>query len=330
MPLMTINWSPFVEMVRQHERFVLTTHVRPDGDALGSILALGGALRRLGKDVKQTVASMIPPRYDFLDPEKHVKRLSPEDSFTGRDAVIVVDTGTWGQLGDFGAVMRRLPAAKAVIDHHVTQDDLGAVRFVDTSAEAAGRLVHEAITALGLTPTPAEAHCLFVALAMDTGWFRHPNTTPATYELAATLTRHGARPTSAYDRLFEQNTLARLLLSGLVLGRLKTAHGGRTCYTTLLASDYETSGATPQDSEDLVNYTRSVKGAEVGLLFLEQPRGGIKVSFRAKELDVASIAERFGGGGHRLAAGATIDGTVDEAHERILAAVGAALDANPT
>jgi phosphoesterase RecJ-like protein len=327
---MAIDWLPFVELVQRHESFVLSTHVRPDGDALGSILALGSVLRRLGKKTALTVASTIPPRYFFLDPEQHVRRLSPDDTFAGCDAAVIVDTGTWGQLGDFGPVLRRLTGGKAVIDHHVTQDDLGAVRLVDTSSEAAGRLVYEAIRALGMTPTADEAHCLLVALAMDTGWFRHSNTSPATFELAAELTRLGARPTEAYDQLFEQSSPERLRLTGVVLGRLELAHQGRTCHTTLLASDYASTGATPQDSEDLVNYTRSVKGAEVGLMFLEQPRGGIKVSFRARALDVASIAERFGGGGHRLAAGATINASVAEARERVLAAVGAALGALPT
>src|SRR5262245_14028013 len=177
---MPVDWSGFVGLVKRHERFVLTTHVRPDGDALGSILALGSVLERLGKKVKMTVASVVPPRYHFLCEPGRVARFTlPGHQYRECDAVIVVDTGTWNQLGDFGHLMRELPAEKAVIDHHVTQDELGAMRFVDTSAEAAGRLVYEAIEALGVPLVPEEAHALFVALAMDSGWFRHPNTTPA-------------------------------------------------------------------------------------------------------------------------------------------------------
>jgi phosphoesterase RecJ-like protein len=277
-----------------------------------------------------TVASVLPPRYDFLDPARRVRRFEPPgDAYRDAEAVIVLDTGTWNQLDGFGDFLRALPVARAVIDHHLTQDDLGALRFVDTTAEATGRLVYEAITALG-GPIPASAaHSLFVALAMDTGWFRHSNTTPATFTLAADLVRAGARPTEAYESLFEQNTLGRLKLTGLVLSRLQVTHGGRVAHTEILRDDYASTSALPQDSEDLINYTRSLAGVEVGLLFMEQPRGGVKISFRSRRLDVARLAERFGGGGHRLASGAILDATLDETRSRVLAAVGAALDTPP-
>jgi phosphoesterase RecJ-like protein len=327
---MPVDWAPFVDLVRRHQTFLLTTHVRPDGDGLGSMLALANTLEALGKSVSMTVASVLPPRYDFLDPTRRIRRLSaPGEEYRDADAVIVLDTGTWNQLGEFGDLLRRLPDARAVIDHHLTQDDLGAARFVDTSAEATGRLVHEAILALDAPLSAESAHCLFVALAMDTGWFRHNNTTPATFTLAAGLVEAGARPTSAYEMLFEQNTPGRLRLTGLVLGRLQVSQDGKICHTEVRKDDYAATGATPQDSEDLINYTRSVAGVEVGLFFLEQPRGGIKVSFRSRQkVDVAKLAERFGGGGHRLASGAILDTTLEEARTRVLTAVAAALDAS--
>jgi phosphoesterase RecJ-like protein len=326
---MPIDWSPFVDLVRRHQRFVLTTHVRPDGDGLGSMLALADVLQAppLSKMVRMTVASVLPPRYDFLDPARRIRRFEPPgEVYRDTDAVIVLDTGTWNQLGDFGIFLRSLPVVKAVIDHHLTQDDLGALRLVDTTAEATGRLVYEAILALGAPLAAPSAHSLFVALAMDTGWFRHNNTTPATYTLASDLVRAGARPTEAYECLFEQNTFGRLKLMGLVLSRLQVAHRGLVAHTEIRRDDYATTGAVPQDSEDLVNYTRSVGGVEVGLLFMEQPRGGVKVSFRSRRVDVARLAERFGGGGHRLASGAILETSLDEARRRVLAAVGEALD----
>lgn len=329
---MPLDWSPFVELVRRHQCFVLTTHIRPDGDGLGSMLALADVLEAppLSKTVHMTVASVLPPRYDFLDPARRVRRFEPPGAlYRDADAAIVLDTGTWNQLGDFGTLLRSLPIAKAVIDHHLTQDDLGALRLVDTTAEATGRLVYEAILALG-GPLPASAaHCLFVALAMDTGWFRHNNTTPATFTLAADLVRAGARATEAYESLFEQSTLGRLKLTGLVLARLQLAHNGRVAHTEIRRDDYASTGAVPQDSEDLVNYTRSLGGVEVGLFFMEQPRGGVKVSFRSRRVDVARLAERFGGGGHRLASGAILETSLDEARRRVLSAVGEVLDPTP-
>jgi phosphoesterase RecJ-like protein len=324
---MPLDWAPFVELVRRHQRFLLTTHVRPDGDGLGSMLALADALEAHGKAPRLTVASVIPPRYDFLDPGRRIHRFAaPGDEYRDAEAVIVLDTGTWNQLGDLGNLLRELAVPKVVIDHHLTQDDLGALRLVDPTAEATGRLVYEAVTALGGPLRPEAAHCLFVALAMDTGWFRHGNTTPASFTLAARLVEAGARPTLAYEALFEQNSAARLRLTGLVLGRLQLAHNGQVCHTELHRADYDATGAVPQDSEDLVDYTRAVAGVEVGVFFMEQPCGGVKVSLRSRRVDVARVAEQFGGGGHRLASGAILDTNLEDARARVLAAVSAALD----
>jgi phosphoesterase RecJ-like protein len=328
---MPVDWRPFVELVATHQRFLLTTHIRPDGDALGSTLALADALKGLGKSVRAVVASHVGPRYRFLDPEGRVEYFEPPgDRWRDTDVAVVLDTSAWGQLGSFGPFFQSLPAAKAVIDHHQTQDDLGALRFVDTTVEATGRLVFDALTALDVPLSPSIATELFVALAMDTGWFRHSNTTGATFALAGKLVAAGARPPVLYDCLFEQNTLGRLKLTGLVLDRLQVVCQGQVAYSEIRRGDYEATGATPSDSEDLVNFPRSLAGVEVGLFFMEQPRGGIKVSFRARSrVDVARVAERFGGGGHRLAAGATLAGSLDEARARVLDAVAEALSSTP-
>ena len=326
---MPLDWSPFVDVVRRYQRFLLTTHIRPDGDGLGSMLALADTLEALGKEARLAVASTVPPRYAFLDPGGRVERFgAPDEGHRAAEVVVVLDTGTWNQLGDFGPFLRGQPGPKLVIDHHPTQDDLGAVRLVDTGAEATGRLVFEAVRALGREPSPAAARALFVAVAMDTGWFRHSNTTPVTFALAAELVRCGARPAELYELLFEQNSLARLRLTGLVLERLRLADGGRVAYTEIRRGDYEATGAVPQDSEDLINYTRGVAGVEVGLFFMEQPRGGVKVSFRSRsKVDVGKVAESFGGGGHRLASGAILETSLEEARRRVLEVVTRALHA---
>jgi phosphoesterase RecJ-like protein len=325
---MPLDWAPFVDLVRRHQRFLITTHVRPDGDGLGSKLALADVLERQGKKVRLVIASSFPPRYDFLAPKGRIELFTASgDALRGAEVIIVLDTGTWGQLGDFGPFLRSASAAKVVIDHHQTQDDLGALRFVDTKAEATGRLVYEAIMALGVPLTAAAANHLFVALAMDTGWFRHANTTPATFALAEKLMGAGAEPTRLYEQLFEQNTLPRLKLVGLVLDRLRVVENGRVAFSEIHRGDYQATGALPQDTEDLVNYTRSVAGVLVGLFFMEQPRGGVKVSFRARAgIDVARVAEQFGGGGHRLASGAVLDAPLDQARARVLEAVRTALN----
>jgi phosphoesterase RecJ-like protein len=328
---MPLDWSPFVKLVDAHQRFLLTAHVRPDGDALGSLLALADGLQQRGKTVQAAIASSIPPRYDFLDPERRVVPFKlPGDEYKRAEVVVVLDTGTWNQLGDFGTLLKNHRGPRIVIDHHLTQDDLGATRYVDTSAEATGRLIHDALTALGTKVEPATAERLFVALAMDTGWYRHQNTTASTLNLAAKLVAAGASPTRIYELLFEQDSLSRLRLTGLVLSRMQVLHGGRIALTEVHRGDYEATGAIPQDSEDLINYTRSIAGIEVGLFLLEQPRGGVKISFRSRNaVDVARLAEQFGGGGHRLAAGAIVnDQPLEVVRGRVLAAVQAAIDAS--
>lgn len=324
---MPLDWSPLVELVRRADTILLMTHVRPDADGLGSQLALADALTAMGKKPRVVIASKLPPRYDFLDPgRKLIENFAlPGDEFRAVDLVIVMDTGTWNQLGDFGPFLRTLTCPKAVVDHHRTQDDLGAVPFVDTTAEATGRLAFEVISALGVPVSPRAAHLMFMAVALDTGWFRHPNTTAETFALAEKLVRLGANPPPLYEQLFEAAPLARLKLVGVALARLTVRAGGKVAFTEVFLSDYADTGAVPGDTEDLINYPRSIDGVEVALIFIEQPEGGTKVSFRARSADVSKVAEQFAGGGHKLAAGARLPDALPAAREKVLAAVDAAL-----
>jgi phosphoesterase RecJ-like protein len=317
---MPLDWSPFVDFVRRHQRFFLTTHVRPDGDGLGSMLALGEALGRLGKQVRMVIPSRLPPRYEFMDPRRSIEVFAASAQ-QDCDALVVIDTGTWNQLADVAEYVRTSTAEKVVIDHHRTQDDLGATRFVDVAAEATGRLAFEAIAALGVSLTKTMAQNLYVALAWDTGWFRHPNTTPATHELLAKLLAAGAEPTPVHEELYEKKTLEALKLCGLVLDRIETRAGGRLAFSFVKFADYAETGAIPLDTEDLINFPRSVAGVEVALMLMEQRDGTVKVSFRSRRADVGRLAEQFGGGGHRLAAGATLQGPLNAARDRVLTAV---------
>lgn len=328
---MSLDWSPLVAFLRTHDRPLLMTHIRPDADGLGSQLALHDALARLGKRPRVAIASKLPPRYEFLDPGRTLIedfRPGTAVNFADRDCVVVLDTGTWNQLGDFGDYLKAHPALpRAVVDHHRTQDDIAGpgLQLVDISAESTGRLAHEITRALGLSPTPAAANHLFMAVATDTGWFRHPNTTPATFALAGELVAAGAKPTELYERLYEAAPLPRLKLTGVALDRLTVRAGGKVAYTEILLADYAATGSVPGDTEDLINFPRSVEGVEVALVFIEQPGGGTKVSFRSKALDVSKLAERFGGGGHKLASGARVEKPLPVARDEVLAAVEAAL-----
>jgi phosphoesterase RecJ-like protein len=317
---MATTWQPLRDLILQHQRFLLTTHVRPDGDGLGSLRALACALRHLGKQVHLVYpTSLFPARYDFLDPQKEVTpfaRSSPQQREA--EVIVIADTGTWGQLGDMAPFLRSTSAVKVVLDHHLTQDDLGAWTFVDASAEATGRLAWEVVQALGVPVTADIADAVFTALAMDTGWFRHTNTSARTFGLAADLVAAGANPTRLYELLFERCSLGRLKLTAVVLQRLSCE--GSIAWSYVAKDDYPRVGAVPPDSEDLVNWTLTLQGTQVGILFLEQPGGGIKVSFRSRSrVDVSRLAAEFGGGGHAAAAGAIVPGELDEVQRHVLA-----------
>jgi len=321
-----LDWTPLIAFLRTHDRPLLMTHRNPDADGLGSQLALHDALRGLGKNPRVAIPNKLSSRYEFLDPKRSVIEDFRPEAFTDRDCVLVLDTGTWNQLGDFGKWLKTSPLPRAVVDHHRTQDDMGGHQYVDVSAEATGRLAFEIIGALGVSLSSSAANNLFMALASDTGWFRHPNATPATFSLAADLTAAGANPSLLYEQLYEGAPLARYRLIGVSLERLQVVHDGAVAFTEIYLSDFPATGALPEDTEDLINYPRSIAGVEVGLVFIEQKDGSTKISFRARSrVDVSKIAEKFGGGGHRLASGARVNRPLPEARDEILKAVELAL-----
>jgi phosphoesterase RecJ-like protein len=321
---MAIDWAVLKSFVNSGQHFVITTHMRPDGDALGSALAMRDGLQHLGKTAAVVLPSSLPPRYFCLDPKRSVVEFEPASAsrIGPVDAILIVDTGTWNQLGKVGEWMRQQTARKLVIDHHLTQDDLGGERMVDASAEACGRLVYDGLRALGVPLCAEIATYIFVALAMDTGWFHHRNVNAVTFTLAAELTKAGARPEQVYQELFDANSLARQKLSGHVLQSLELTENGKVCHASVTLDDYKRLGATPADSEDLVNFTLSVTGVEAGLLFMEQPAGGTKISFRSRGgLDCSKLAESFGGGGHSAAAGAIVSAPLPDVRAKVLEAV---------
>jgi len=324
-----VDWARFVALVRPCRRFLLTTHIRPDGDALGSTLAMAEVLEQLGREVSIVAAFDVPPRFHFLDPENKILRLGrdvPRDHLPPFDLLLVLDTSAWAQLGEMGDVIRATTAKKAVLDHHMSADDLGAELFRDTAAEAAGRIVYEAAEQLGATLTPRIATLLFAALATDTGWFRFASTSPGTYRLAARLTEAGAVPHRMYRDLYENDTVARLQLIGRTMARIETELGGRLIYTWMTQEDFTACGALPSDSEDVINMTLAVGGTEVAVILVEQPEGGFKVSFRSRSaVDCSRVAEQFGGGGHRAAAGAFLPDALPGARAKVLDAVRAAM-----
>lgn len=323
------DWSRFVEIVGSHQRFLLTTHVRPDGDALGSEMAMAAILASLGKDVRVCNAFDVPPHLRFLDPGQQFQSLDaerPSAQVADREVLMVLDTTAWAQLGAMAEVLKQSSAIKVVLDHHVSGDDLGAEMFKNVEAEATGRLVVDAADQLGVRLTPEIAQPAFVALATDTGWFRFASTTAQTLRLAARLVEAGARPDQLYRQLYETDRHARLQLIGRTLARSETEMGGRLIHTWIGQDDFKATGAMASDSEDIINMTLSVDGTEMAVILVEQPDGSFKVSFRSRcQVDCSAVAEQFGGGGHKKAAGASVPGPLESARRKVLDAVRATL-----
>jgi len=326
---MAINWPRFVEIVKSNQRFVLTSHIRPDCDALGSELGMAAVLRTLGKSVRIVNGQATPPNLAFIDPQKQLQvigqTVKPEE-LSDTDVVIILDTSAWVQLGPMADFVRAFPGKKIIVDHHVSEDDLGAELFKETTAEATGRLVVEAAAALGVKLTREIATPLFAAVATDTGWFRFASASAGTYRIAEKLIDAGADPAAIYNSLYEQDTLGRMKLRGLILSRIETELNGRLAHTYVLKEDFAQVNALPSDTEDVVNSALAIGGTQVAVIFVEQQSGGFKISFRSRSsVNCSQIAENWGGGGHKAAAGAFVKGTLAEVQPQVLDVVRAAM-----
>ncbi len=326
---MPVDWDAFAKIVHGHQTFLLTSHIRPDCDALGSELAMAAVLEALGKTVRIVNGQATPPNIAFIDPQQRIEVIGEDvqvDELKDIDVMMILDTSAWAQLGPMGDVVKTTNAKKIIVDHHVSEDDLGAELFKNPQAEAAGRLVIEAADALNVALTPEIAAPAFAALATDTGWFRFRSVSGDTYRLAARIVDAGAALTDIYGDLYERDTLGRVRLRGTILSRAQTELDGRLVHTYSLIEDFAATGALPSDTEDVINLTMAIAGTEVAVILVGQETGGFKISFRSRsDVDCSQLAEHFNGGGHKAAAGAFIEGSLEQAQEKILSVVRSAM-----
>ncbi len=323
---MPVNWADFVSIVQSNNRFLLTCHIRPDCDAVGSEIGLAHVLRSLGKSVTIVNGHETSAHIDFIDPEGEVKVIGEDvqvadlvDSF---DVMMILDTSSWAQLGPMGDVVKQTNAKLLVIDHHIGGDELGAIEFKDSNAEATGRLIIDAAEALDVPLTMDIAVPLFAAIATDTGWFRFPSTTSETYRHVATLVDAGVVPAKVYHDLYERETLARVNLRGRIIERFESELDGQLLHTFVRKEDFQQTGALPSDTEDAINMGLAIAGSQVAVILVEQMDGGFKISFRSRcKLNCRDVAATFGGGGHAAAAGAFVNKTFEETQKAVLGEV---------
>lgn len=304
-----------VAALRGHDRFLVTSHENPDGDALGSLLAMHLALEQLGKQSAMYLAgpAPLPGEYRFLALDSLLRELPADHP---ERVLVAVDCAQANRIGGDEAVLERAPLTVNV-DHHHDNTRFGEVNLVVAEASSTGELLVDLFAELGVKLTPELAEPLYTALVTDTGRFQYANTTPKALRLAADLVEAGADVHKVFQGVYESVQFAKLKLLARALERARVLEGGRIVVSHLLREDFPEVGAAEPYSEGIIDYLRAVEGAELAALIREPPRGGSparKVSLRSSvdEMDVSAIARKSGGGGHRQAAGFSTDLSVDE------------------
>jgi nanoRNase/pAp phosphatase (c-di-AMP/oligoRNAs hydrolase) len=315
-----------VQTLNNAKRVLITTHVRPDGDALGSTAALWLALRAKGIAAKVLLLSHLPTKYAFAYAEPGVDYFDVEKGWPSDfamddyDTLAVVDTGTWSQLPGLKDHVGTFRGRKLVIDHHLTQEDWADVKWVDTKAAAAGEIVEELVEKLGVPLDRAIAKALFLAIVSDTGWFQFSNTSPDTLRRSARLIETGVDTDHLYQLLYQNERAERIALQTRAMQSLELLAGNRVAVMQIRKHDFADTRSAVTDTENVINRPLEIRTVAMSILLVEPPEGGpIRISFRSKgQIDVAAFAQQFGGGGHARASGAKVDGTLANAHAKIV------------
>ena len=303
-----------VDAIRAHDRFVLTTHENPDGDALGSLLAAKFAFDRLGKDSVMVLYgdAPLPQEYAFM-PLDDLQRRWPDD--VSERVLVALDCANESRIAD-PEVLGRVPLS-INIDHHHDNSRFGQINLIVPEASSTGEVLRDLLRELGLELTPDMAEALYIALVTDTGRFQYTNTTPKALRLAAELVEAGADVHRVFQGVYESVQFAKLKLLARALERAQVYEGGRIVVSYLLRTDFAEVGAAEPYSEGIIDYLRAVEGADMAVLIREPPRQDgptRRVSLRASidELDVSAIARKSDGGGHRQAAGFSSESSIAE------------------
>lgn len=324
-------------------RTLILTHDRPDGDALGAVVAMKRIIAGAGRESVVLLAEPCPGRYAFMAEGNRFEVSLPDRPETMRDrfdGILILDTCSRSQLAPFQPVLSGCPLPRLVVDHHATRDDLSdagakVTYLIDPQAASACSLLYRWCATMGWPIDRAVAESLFIGLVTDTGWFRFSNTDADTFATAGKLVGCGARPHVVYNRLYEMWPAARLRLRALVLSTLTLHAEDRLAVMHLEPGMFAESGASVKETEELVNEPMTMASVVASVLLVDEADNRVRVSFRSKapevcglDVDVAALAARFGGGGHHRAAGARVTGQLDTVREHVVEAVTEAIDAS--
>jgi phosphoesterase RecJ-like protein len=316
----TSELAAVAETIRSHDRFLIVTHENPDGDALGSLLAMKLALDALGKDSQMYLYgdAPLPHEYGFMALDG-LRREPPED--VAERVLVALDCANEQRLGPDETLLERAPLTIDV-DHHHDNSRFGDVNLIVADASSTGEVLRDIFAELGVELTPEIAEALYIALVTDTGRFQYTNTTPKALRLAAELVEAGADVHRVFQGVYESVEFAKLKLLARALERAQVYEGGRLVVSYLLRTDFTELNVAEAYSEGIIDYLRAVEGADMAALIREPPRHegpARRVSLRAStdELDVSAIARKSSGGGHRQAAGFSSDSSIEEITEFI-------------
>ncbi len=309
------------EVLHKHQSFVLISHVRPDGDAIGSQLALGFSLIAAGKSVRLINEDGLPDNLAFMAGAKKIE-LPPTEPLDV-EVAIALDTATKPRLGDNALHAASKAKIWLNIDHHVSNPKYGDLNLIDSTSPATGQILYQLLTALNL-PFPDETRdAIYVAVSTDTGSFQYPSTTAKTYEMAADLVRRGLDVGTINSSTYDNHPYRRVELMRALLNTLELSPDGLVANWELRDETRLDLALLPEDSEGLIDIIRAIRGVLLAVFFEELVDGKIRVSMRSKDrrINVSDIALEFGGGGHALAAGIRMKGPLDEAKPLVLAAI---------
>ena len=309
------------DAIRNHQSFVLLSHVRPDGDAIGSQLALGFALLAAGKSVRLINEDGLPENLAFMAGSERIE--SPPATPIDVEVAIALDTATKPRIGERALLAASNAKIWINIDHHISNPGYGDLNLIDSTSPATGQILYQLIVALGL-PMPAESrNAIYVAVSTDTGSFQYPSTTAKTYDLAADLIRRGLDVGKINSDTYDNHPYRRVELMRALLNTLELSTDGMVAHWEMRDQTRIDLALTPDDSEGLIDIIRAIRGVQVAAFFEELPDGKIRVSMRSKDrrFNVCEIAMAFGGGGHALAAGIRMPGPLEEAKQLVLDAI---------
>lgn len=315
------SFEEIASVLKKHERFVLMSHVRPDGDAIGSQLALGHALEQLGKTVYYVNEDGTPENLEFLPYSENVR--IPAGEVLDAEVAIALDCATKPRLGDNSNIAASSAKIWINIDHHISNPRYGDLNYIDAGAPATGQILYEFLVDQGFPISDVTRDNIYVAVSTDTGSFQYGSTTAATYEMAADMVKRGLNVGQINRLTYDSHPYRRVELMRELLNTLELSCDKRVAHWTQFWEVRNKLELKPEDNEGLIDIIRAIKGVEVAVLFEELEGGAVRVSMRSKSagVDVCNIASVFGGGGHSKAAGIRMDGPIGEAKKLVLAEV---------